>query len=475
MVTCMHRAMAWVTRIALGMVFLVPNLGFQATAQSRLRLEVQDDALRFSWSSLGEGFHYTIEATETWSPAAWRPYRSPEDWPIVATEWTGRAAPSSDAIFFRLVARPGEARGTIESAVLVRSFTLAELTGYLQAAGLPLAVQHGVEAWKVVYATPDPHQRPTRASALVVWPTGATTPRPLASYQHGTVLRRDDVPSRLNEEGNVGLILAGTGYLAVLPDYLGLGDSPGFHPYHHARSEATAVVDALRAARALIAEHGLTWNRQLFLIGYSQGGHATAAAQREIQRHHADEFVVTASAPGAGAYDMSGVTAGSFLSDDPQPSPYYFPYLLAAYVEVYDIAPSLADLLREPYDRLVPPLLDGGHDGGALDAILPDRPVDILRPEVLDAFLRDPAHPLRAALRENDLHTGWVPEAPTRLYHCRGDRDVPFANSQVALDTFTAAGARSVTLIDPLPAADHGGCAFLALLGGKLWFDTLRQ
>jgi hypothetical protein len=75
---------------------------------------------------------------------------------------------------------------------------------------------------------------------------------PLFSYQHGTLTQTNEAPSSMNLSGevSVGIAFATSGYAAVVPDYLGLGDSPGLHPYHHARSEATACVDMLRAAKS---------------------------------------------------------------------------------------------------------------------------------------------------------------------------------------------------------------------------------
>ena len=58
---------------------------------------------------------------------------------------------------------------------------------------------------------------------------------------------------------------------------MGLGSSPGFHPYLHARSEATASVDMLRAGRNYCASNNIGLNGQVFLAGYSQGGHTEMA------------------------------------------------------------------------------------------------------------------------------------------------------------------------------------------------------
>jgi len=383
--------------------------------------------------------------------------------------------PSAHATFFRLVVSAPVARGAVETNILLQRFTSAELLKRMQDRGVPAFSAMAADAWRIVYQTIDAHGQATRASALLVIPQGSTKALPLVSYQHGTITLREDVPSRLNDEADLGLVMAASGYIALLPDYVGLGDSPGLHPYHHARSEATAVVDALRAARDSMAGKGATWNRQLFLAGYSQGGHATLAAQKELELRHADEFPLTASAPSAGAYDLSGTTTTDFLSNRTQPNPYYFAYILAAYVDVYRVAPSLADLLREPYATTLPPLFNGQHGGSAMNALMPNRAVEILKPEILEAFIQNPDHPLRAAVRDNDLHTGWIPKTKTRLYHCQGDLDVPPANAKVAFEAFKAAGSTVVEFVDPWPAADHGGCVPYALLFAKFWFDSMKQ
>jgi pimeloyl-ACP methyl ester carboxylesterase len=298
---------------------------------------------------------------------------------------------------------------------------------------------------------------------------------PLVSYQHGTITLTNDAPSSMDLLGevSVGIAFATSGYAAVVPDYLGLGDSPGLHPYHHARSEATACVDMLRAAKSFCASNAFTLTNKLFLCGYSQGGHATMALLRELEEYHSDEFTVTACAPMAGAYDLSGVTASNFLSGVPAPNPYYFLYLLAAFQSVYHLAPSLADLLASPYDTNLPALLAHNPTGEELNAALPNDPVKILKPEYLAEFLNKPRHALRLALRENDLYR-WRPRAPVRLYHCAGDQDVIIANSQAALASFRALGATQVELIDPVPTADHGGCSEPSLLLAKEWFDSLK-
>jgi hypothetical protein len=105
---------------------------------------------------------------------------------------------------------------------------------------------------------------------------------------------------------------------------------------------------------------------------------------------------------------------------------------------------------------------------------MPSNATLIFKPEVLTAVRGDLNHPLRLALRDNDL-IEWKPEAPVRMWHCQNDMDVPIANSQVALASFQARGAPEVDLFDPSPTSGHGDCVLPAFLEMRDWFDTFRQ
>jgi hypothetical protein len=325
----------------------------------------------------------------------------------------------------------------------------------------------------VVYDTITPDGAPTRASGALLLPRGLSRALPLLSYQHGTVVLTNKVASQKSGEYDLGLGFASLGYVVSMPDYLGMGLGTNLHPYIHARSEATAAVDLLRASRVICTQQSLTLNGQLFLIGYSQGGQATMALHREIETHHSNEFAITASAPMAGPYDMSGTMVNLMVSDQPYITPYYLPYTLFSYNSVYRFFTSASEVLTPPYDTTLPPLFDGRHSEAELTLAMPSVPSQIFRPEYLAAFRNDPNHPLRDLLRANDLYR-WTPRAPMCLYHCHGDTTVPYANSQVASNNFFANGV-TIPLNDPYTAGNHATGSPFCFLAAKSWFDTLKQ
>lgn len=441
-----------------------------------LEIVVHDAAVSLSWPNPGPEHSFVVEACDSLARGGdWRPAPATV-WPIPGTTWTDPRLPTKRASFYRLMKQPATAdRGRLLSTTELPPVSADDIRKMFDALGVEIPVASGVRLHRLVYETVNPFGLRTTASGLLVLPEGSSKSLPLVSYQHGTIVSRDETPSAMEGlEVLIGLAFGSSGYAAVLPDYLGLGDSPGLHPFVHAKSEATAVVDMLRAARAFCASSAVALNGQLFLIGYSQGGHATMAAHREIETFHKNEFTITASAPMAGPYDLSEVMLNDFLSDRAMPNPYYFLYLLASYQSIYGFAGSLSEVLAPPYNETLPPLLDGRHGSSELNrAVGTSIPTRVLKREFLDAFKDNPNHPLRIALRENDL-IDWTPVAPMQLYHCGADQDVLYANSQSAYDSFIRRGATQVKLLNPLPMADHGACAPFALLAAKLvWFDSL--
>jgi len=418
--------------------------------------------LRLDWTSAGSGFDYTVQSRDALGDEGlWLQSPTDQPWPIPLTQWTDVRPAIERTRIYRVLAVPTAERGKVLSVSAPTSYTRLSIGFIFGVAGIPITPQYDVRSYTVVYETITADGARTFASGSLLLPVGTSNPLALASYQHGTIPRTNDAPG---QELYAGVAFATTGYAAVVPNFLGLGQvSTGLQPFHHARSESTACVDLLRAARNVCATNGQMLNGQLFLGGYSHGGHVTMALLRELEMFHTNEFAVTACAPMAGAYDLSGVSAADFLSDRVQPNPYYFALLLAAYQSVYHLAPTLADLLAPPYDTTLPPLLQGNSTSAQINAAMPTMPVQILKPQFLAAFLANTNHPFRLALRDNDLYR-WKPRAPLRMYHCQGDQDVLFANSQVALDSFQSLGATQARLIDPLSTGDHGDCVMPGLL-----------
>ena len=426
------------------------------------------------WGASPSGGAYTVQFQDTLQDGIWRSPATTTRFPVASNEWFD-AVTTNASRFYRVVTVTPAERGKLLAVTPYPPLSVSTLEFLFLYAGVPITPMYAVALYKLDYETITPLGDRTVASGALALPVAAGQPLPLVSYQHGTLTQTNDAPSSMDVTGevSVGIAFASTGYAGAVPDYLGLGDSPGLHPYHHAVSEATACVDMLRAVRTFCATNGTSLTNRLFLCGYSQGGHVTMSLLRELETYHTNEFTVTACAPMAGAYDLSGTTANDVLNHWPTPNPYYFLYLLGAYQSVYHLSSSLSNLLAAPYNATLPPLLCGTNAGTQINSAMPTNPVQVLDPAYLSAFANNPRHPLRLALQENDVYR-WKPVSPLRLYQCSGDLDVDPANAQVALSYFQAVGATQVQFFDPQPGADHTTCAQPSLLAAKSWFDSLR-
>lgn len=337
-------------------------------------------------------------------------------------------------------------------------------------------VLYDVDLYKVTYNTTDVDGSQVIATGALMIPVNTVcTEYSLVSYSHGTVLKKDDVPSSDNSEAFIAKLFATEGYIAVSADYLGLGDSPGLHPYLHVESQATATIDLLRASREFYRDSlGLDDNNELFLTGYSQGGHAAMGTAKYLQDNNLlTEFNVIGAGPASGPYNLSGTQGDRLLSNQPYSTPGYVCYLLFGMQKAYgNIYSSYSDILKSPYDTTIPPLFDGTYTIATVNAALPTRIADFIEDSVLTNMRNDSitqSHPITRALIANDLYD-WAPSFPVAMYYCTQDEQVDYRSSLVARDSMLSKGASAVAINKG--ARNHGGCVFPAMLDAYEFFDT---
>lgn len=386
-------------------------------------------------------------------------------------------------LFLALLLTAGLSAQNLVTTTLLGTKTQSQLTATF---GIPF-IQYGVKYYRITYTTTNVQNALDTVSGLLVVPNNPNKIYPRLVYQHGTSGSKTDVPSFTvaNGEGQLGLLFGGLGYVALLPDYLGLGVSDGFHPYVHAASEASVAVDMLRAETEFAAQNAVQTNDQLFITGYSQGGHAAMALHRNIEQEHADEFTVTAAAPLSGPYSLSGVMRQLILTDTVYYYPAYIPNTALSYQTVYgNIFNQMTDIFKPEYATLITPFFNGTKTLTALNSQLITaltnnegscRPFRMLQDSVVEQIQNNPNHPINVALKANDTYNNWVPQAPMRLFYCMADDQVPFRNSIVARDSLMAVGAPDFQASDVNPAADHGDCFDPAMTNTVLFFLGFQQ
>ena len=348
----------------------------------------------------------------------------------------------------------------------------------------PVLVQYNVDLYKIQYTTTDLNNALDTASGLVVVPLSdeGTLAWPLLSYAHGTVGSKQDVPSNLEGGYQLAMFLGASGYVTAAADFLGLGDSRGFHPYLHAETEASASIDMLYATQQFAAEKNILLNQQLFITGYSQGGHVAMATHQVLEEQLNNDFTVTASAPMSGPYSVSGAFRDLLLGDEPYGYPIYIAYTALSYNIAYDLGYEVSDFFKEPYSEILANALDEDIDLLDLNEALIDSltrevgsalPRALLQDSLADLISNQLDHPINQALRDNDTFN-WVPQAPTRLFYCTADDQVGFRNSVIADSILNENGAVDLESMDVDTDADHGECVIPATFNTLIFFEGFK-
>lgn len=309
-----------------------------------------------------------------------------------------------------------------------------------------------VKVYKIVYKTTDVSGNAITASGALIYPTTAKA-YGLMSYQHGTITSENDAPSNYqasSESYSAGTLFSGVGYVVSMPDYIGYGEAKDLaHPYEHAASLASASRDMLRASREFCERNSVTLNSQLFLTGYSEGGYATMALHKLLEEKHADEFTITASAPGAGAYNKTAFA--KYVASKNENLNFINSYLwvLDTYNTIYGFNRPFSSYINEPYASQ---LLNATPAIG-VQIEVEKNPQLLFTSGFIEGINNGTDTQLFTATQNNDVYN-WTPKAAMRLFHGTADDFVPFFNSQNAYDAMQANGATQVELV-PINGGNH--------------------
>lgn len=337
-------------------------------------------------------------------------------------------------------------------------------------------VKHGILIYKITYKTTF-RDKPVIASGLACFPTGEGS-FPILSFQNGTNTLHKNAPSA-NPNNELFLLLeaiTSTGFVVVIPDYLGFGSSKDmFHPYLHKESTVQTVLDMLRAVKELAGEYNYPVKNELYITGYSQGGWATMQIQKAIEEKYMGEFNLKASSPGAGPYDLNFVKE-HILKQNNYPMPYFFGYIYNSLINIYeDEVTSVGEIFNSPYDALIPKLFDGTKSGDEINSQLTTN-TDLLFTENfrLNYKTGEMFEPLTQVFEENSIEA-WNTSIPTLLVHGKADTYVPSDVTQFIYNGFTEKGAGNRVNLELIPGLDHTDAVVPAGLMAINWFLELTE
>ncbi|NRR29235.1 prolyl oligopeptidase family serine peptidase [Oxalobacteraceae bacterium] len=406
----------------------------------------------------------------------------------------------------------GTAVNTLTPAAMTQLLDNAQ-AGSSSMTGAPVC---SITTYTVKYHTVGGAGEATDASTAIMVPSGSAPEcngnRPVLLYAHGTSVQKSTDMANLaaTEPRLIAAMFAGQGYIVVAPNYAGYaGSSLGYHAYLDATQQSNDMVDALKAARLSYSRIGALASSDLFVTGYSQGGHVALATQRAMQTTYASEFTVTAAAGLSGPYALARFGDTIFGGSPSTGSAAFLPLLInagqranaAIYTSTGDIyeskyasgidllfpgASSIGDLVaagKLPNDVLfaadsLPQAAGASAFFGAGNLIkgsyrngyLADKQANACDNSIANPLSCAPAQNLRKWLVKNDLRN-YLPSVPLLL--CGGDEDpiVPFFNTEATSDYFKALGmtANRLTTLNI-----DGGVAFGPFSNELLAFQTAK-
>ncbi len=302
-------------------------------------------------------------------------------------------------------------------------------------------------------------------SGVMLVPAGACSgPTTLIAYAKGTDVEKPHTLANASDSQTLALaaFLATQGYVVVATDYLGFAKSSyPYHPYLHADSEASSVIDSVRAARYATSAVGATLSGKVIFTGYSQGGHASMAAQRAAERDNATEFAVLGGAHLAGPYNLSGYFKSAMPILGAQA---FVPYAITSWQKVYgNVYGNVNDVFQLPYADYIESLLPSatltfgtlastGKLPGANNET-PDQALNkLLKPSYRTDIETNANNGVILAARKNDL-LDWTPVSRVLLCGGSGDPTVQAAvHQQVMKAAFDRKGLTNVTSVDVDPS-----------------------
>lgn len=278
-------------------------------------------------------------------------------------------------------------------------------------------------------------------------------PRPLITYAVGTQgVANECAPSHQGAAGTEyeaaainSLLLAG--YDVVVTDYIGLG-TEGPHTYMNRLDQGHAVLDAARAVRDA-GLGGITAQTPVGIVGYSQGGGASAAAAEQAPTY-APDLRVRAAAVGAPPADLHQVAAqiDSGLYNG------FLMYTLSGLLEAQGVSP--ASFLNARGLQLYTDTVGEC----TVSAIAPSALVPTGQLTTSGRSVSELTHtePFRSIVAQQQLGVAGAPTAPTLVVHSVSDDVIPYQAGRQLATRWCAQGS-TVQFAPTLGAGHIGGYA----------------
>ena len=301
-------------------------------------------------------------------------------------------------------------------------------------------------AYNFVYPSKDPYGNDVMLSGTITFGDEVKDnayAKGLLLYNHYTVYRADQCPSKgyLSDQKFFSLV----NLITISPDYYGFGTTGSKNQgYCISQANAQAAVDALLAAKQIMADKGYSWSDRLFNLGYSQGGQTTMGVVRLVAEKYPD-IDITYTFAGAGVYDLPE-TYRQFLSATFAGMPSTVVSVMLAYNQYKNLGIAREAMLTEPVlSHIDDWILSKKYSLEEIDSMIGPLTVDQYTTETMRDTTSSLSHTMMAALDLDNLCKGWTPRDNEKimLFHSSMDDFVPVANTENLYNFLIGSGLSS--------------------------------
>jgi pimeloyl-ACP methyl ester carboxylesterase len=376
-------------------------------------------------------------------------------WPLAALAQTQQPDPAC-----RL-------NGCLRAAQFVGAFAKAGLQPFAEPG---VKIDNGYGVYRIRYFT---NGREAIATVAVPIDSGQKPTGPgwhIVANNHGTI-GIDDACAVSAGPAGVGLAayFGARGFIGVTADYPGLGTA-GLHTYLDKEQEGAAVLDALRATRALTTAVGIRTSGRLAVTGLSQGGHATLSAASMIPAYAPELDIRAFAAAGpASAWEEHWSQAAR--------SPGWHVGIQAMLFYSWSKAYGWKDLplwtaaMARTVDKTMTTQCTFATSGATLISTVPQDPAEVFDAVFLKEFQSRSWSKYTAvheAFEKNAIR-GFKQTAPIRIYQGAADTIVPEAATRQMVETLKQNGVTVDYVV--VPGGEHTNIAFHFLATRQLRTD----
>lgn len=343
----------------------------------------------------------------------------------------------SSTDFFNAVTSPLKAIEGVDLSELHRAYDVA-VGGQKVADNNTLSLPLFYRIANITYVTKDAANQNVTVSAQVIYPLLRKIDKVML-VNHGTHMGVAMVPTYMT---SVEAIVAASGALCILPDYIGVGAS-SCHPdlYLNAEVHGRTSTDALFALLSFAKQKKINLDKRFdtYILGYSQGGSVSLATLRTIQSLSASQQAqlrIKKVICGDGPYDLR-CTFESFVADEQAGKVMGLGSVIPLVINsMFNSYPDEMALFNYE-DFFTPWALSTGvpqavrnNDESICDMMIRlnnARLSDILN---MDYIENNPEayNTLLAMMDRQNLCSGWQPHYPLQFFHCNPDGIVSYNN-----------------------------------------------